>query len=142
MFKKFIIATAILAVLAAPALAQIPPVSGKAQIVMEQKADQGLASELMGADVIGDDNVKIGDVNDILFDREGRVVAYVVGVGGFLGIGAKDIALTPASFEIMLVGRWLESRKLKLSMTKDELMNAGEFKPYEKVTPTTGMGQR
>jgi len=138
MFKKLMIATAALVVLAAPAHTQTPLVSSKAQIVTEQKADQRLASEFMGTDVIGDDNVKIGDVNDLLFDRAGNVVAYVVGVGGFLGIGAKDVALTPSSFEVLVVGRWLEGRKLKLSMSKDELMNAAEFKPFEAPTPTTG----
>ena len=50
--------------------------------------------------MIGANNEKIGDVNDILFDRNGRVLAYVIGVGGFLGIGAKDVALAPASFQV------------------------------------------
>ena len=96
----------------------------------EQNVDQWLVSDLMGIDVIDEDNVKIGDVNDILFDREGKVVAYVIGVGGFLGLGEKDVALTPASFQVLRVGRWQESLKLKLSMTKDELTHAAAFKPY------------
>lgn len=134
MLKSFMITTAALAVLMAPAPAQQAQtlrVSGNAQIVAEQKADQWLASQFIGTDVINADNVKIGDVNDILFDRQGRVVAYVIGVGGFLGIGSKDVALTPATLDFQRVGRWQEALKLELSMTKDELTNAAEFKPLK-----------
>ena len=66
---------------------------GTTQFVTQQATDQWLASKFKGTDVIGSNNEKIGDVNDILFDRNGRIVAYVIGVGGFLGIGAKDVAL-------------------------------------------------
>jgi sporulation protein YlmC with PRC-barrel domain len=143
MFKRFRIATAALAVMTMPALAQqmqTLPGPGKVQIVAEQKADQWLASEFIGTDVIGADNIKIGDVNDILFDRDGKVVGYIIGVGGFLGIGAKNVALTPDSFQALLVGRWLESTKLILSIAMDELKSASEFKPYNEATPT-GMGR-
>ena len=36
---------------------------------------------------------KIGDVNDILMDESGRVTAVVLGVGGFLGIGEKEVSM-------------------------------------------------
>jgi sporulation protein YlmC with PRC-barrel domain len=36
---------------------------------------------------------KIGGVDDILIDKEGRVTAVIIGVGGFLGMGEKDVAL-------------------------------------------------
>jgi sporulation protein YlmC with PRC-barrel domain len=36
---------------------------------------------------------KIGRVDDILIDKEGRVTAVIIGVGGFLGMGEKDVAL-------------------------------------------------
>ena len=66
----------------------------------QQAADQWLATKFKGTDVIGSNNEKIGDVNDMLFDQNGRIVAYVVGVGGFLGIGQKDVALAPAAFQV------------------------------------------
>ena len=61
--------------------------------VSQQKPDQWLASKFKGTDVVGADNQKIGDVTDILFDKNGKIEAYIVSVGGFLGIGAKDVAL-------------------------------------------------
>jgi hypothetical protein len=42
----------------------------------------------------------IGDINDILVDRRGAVVAVIVGVGGFLGIGEKDVAIPFQALEI------------------------------------------
>ena len=49
-----------------------------AQIVNSQKPDQWLASKFKGTDVIGADNEKIGDVSDILFDKTGKIEAFVV----------------------------------------------------------------
>ena len=80
---------------------------------------------------------KIGDINDILVDEGGKVTAFIIGVGGFLGIGAKDVALSPASFQVMPASE-RESMKLKISMSKDELKNAAEFKPYKEPATTTG----
>ena len=146
MLKKLMITTASLALLTSATLAQTPdqtqPASpaataAKGQVITEQKPDQMLASKLKGTDVIGSNNEKIGDVNDMLFDKDGKILAYVVGVGGFLGIGSKDVALSPQSFQIMPASE-RESMKLKLSMTKDELKTAADFKPYKEATSTTG----
>ena len=65
-----------------------------------RRRTSGSPSKFKGTDVIGSNNEKIGDVNDVLFDQNGRIVAYVVGVGGFLGIGQKDVALAPAAFQV------------------------------------------
>src|SRR4051812_15420642 len=62
--------------------------------VDRQQPGQMLASrQLVGAAVVGPNNERIGDVNDVLLDRNGQAVAIVVGVGGFLGIGEKDVAV-------------------------------------------------
>lgn len=58
-----------------------------------QEPGQMLASNLMGADVAEQAGEVIGTVDDLLIDEEGRVLAVVVGIGGFLGIGQKDIAV-------------------------------------------------
>jgi hypothetical protein len=115
--------------------------SGSAQIVNSQKPDQWLASKFRGTDVVGADNAKIGSVSDILFDKGGKIEAFVVSVGGFLGMGAKDVALAPASFEVIRGDQSKnEYDKLKLSMTKDQLKQAANFEPYSPPRTTTGMG--
>jgi hypothetical protein len=163
MLKRLMMTTAAAALVVGSAMAQAPaPDSPKAppvqktepmpktevmpkadvqssrQFITQQAADQWLASKFKGTDVIGTDNQKIGDVNDILFDRNGRIMAYVIGVGGFLGIGAKDVALAPAAFQVQPATD-REELKLKLAMTRDELKNAPEFKPAStRAAPTTG----
>jgi len=51
------------------------------------------ASKLMGVDIYGPDNKKIGDVTEVVFDKMGKIELVTVGVGGFLGIGSKDVAI-------------------------------------------------
>lgn len=110
--------------------------AGKADFVTKQSADQHLASKFNGTDVIGTDDAKIGDVSDILFDKDNKVIAYIVGVGGFLGIGAKDVAIAPASFQ-PVPGKDATDMKLRLSMTKDELKAAPTFEPYQPPRPVS-----
>ena len=99
--------------------------------VTKQTADQHLASKFKGTDVIGTDDAKIGDVSDMLFDKDHKIIAFIVGVGGFLGIGAKDVAIDPASFQAV-PGKDATDTKLRLSMTKDELKAAPAFEPYRR----------
>ncbi len=50
---------------------------------------------------MGPDNAHIGDVVDVLIDKSGKVEAVIVGVGGFLGIGEKNVALDMSAFQIV-----------------------------------------
>lgn len=166
MLKKLMISTALSAVVATAAFAQSPTSpsspsspsssspppaaqpqssgkasesSGKANFVTSQKPDQWLASKFKGTDVVGSDNQKIGDVSDILFDKSGKIDAFVVSVGGFLGMGAKEVALAPSSFDVV-PGQNGSADKLKLSATKDELKQAQNFARYEPPRPTSTTG--
>jgi hypothetical protein len=174
MFTKFMISTAAAALLAGSAFAQAPSPSpsqssppamqpspstsaspsssaqASGKFVTEQKPDQILATKFKGTDVIGANNEKIGDVSDILFDKDAKVLAYVIGVGGFLGIGQKDVALAPTAFQLMPPTD-RDNMKLQLSMTKDELKAAPDFKAYNPPrtaaggsgnAPTTGQRDR
>jgi sporulation protein YlmC with PRC-barrel domain len=70
------------------------------QAVAAPQPGQMLGSDLTGTNVYGMNNETIGDINDVLIGRDGRVVAVVVGVGGFLGIGQKDVAVPFEALEI------------------------------------------
>ncbi|WP_170151498.1 PRC-barrel domain-containing protein [Microvirga subterranea] len=61
--------------------------------------NQIMASKLIGTKVVSANNESIGDINDVIVDRNGQAVAAVVGVGGFLGIGEKDVAIPFNSLE-------------------------------------------
>jgi hypothetical protein len=112
------------------------PSDAKVSIVSAQKPEQWLASKFKGTDVLGPENEKIGDVSDILFERNGSVVAYIVGVGGFLGIGAKDVALAPNSFQVV-PGENGAAEKLKVSLTRDQLKQMASFEPYSPPSRTS-----
>jgi hypothetical protein len=60
------------------------------QFVTTVPADALPISVYYNEDVYDAQNNKIGDVNDILLDKDGRVAAVIVGVGGVLGVGEKD----------------------------------------------------
>jgi len=113
--------------------------SSKASFVSSQQPDQLLASKFKGTDVLGSDGKSIGDVSDILFDKSGKIEAYVVSVGGFLGVGAKSVAMAPSSFDVV-PGQNGAAPKLKTAMTKDELKQAQNFTPYQPPRTTTGSG--
>jgi sporulation protein YlmC with PRC-barrel domain len=57
-------------------------------------AGQISASKLLNESVLNQANESIGDINDVILDNSGKVVSVVVGVGGFLGMGEKDVALS------------------------------------------------
>ncbi|WFU16597.1 PRC-barrel domain-containing protein [Bradyrhizobium sp. CB3481] len=52
------------------------------------------ASKLMGLDVYNEANEKLGDINELILDKNGKVAAVIIGVGGFLGMGEHDIAVS------------------------------------------------
>jgi sporulation protein YlmC with PRC-barrel domain len=59
----------------------------------EEATGQWRASKMIGLNIYNSDNEKIGDISDIIVDRSGRLEAIVVGAGGFLGIGERDVAV-------------------------------------------------
>jgi hypothetical protein len=71
------------------------PAASNANAQMQKHAGQWRTSKMIGLNVYNQQNEKLGDVNEILIDQSGKVVGYVLGVGGFLGMGEHDIMVTP-----------------------------------------------
>jgi hypothetical protein len=118
-----------------------PASGGSAHFISTQQPDQWLASRFKGTNVVGGDGKSIGSVSDVLFDRSGTIKAYIVSVGGFLGIGAKDVALAPQTFQIVTGDKSKgEGDKLKLAMNADDLKQAAAFQPYNPPRPTPAAG--
>jgi len=159
MLKMFLITTAVTALIGSSAIAQPETPAGAAQqkseqqkspaassdkFITEQHPDQWVFSKFKGTDVIGPDNASVGAVNDLLFDRAGKIVGMVVGVGGFLGIGAKNVAIDMGAFDVVPVEASASSAnpsaaiatdatavKLKVAWTKDQLKDAPDFRYYQ-----------
>jgi hypothetical protein len=85
-----------------------------------------LVSNLWNATVYGPNEERIGDVNDLLIKPDGKIEGVVVGVGGFLGVGEKNVALKLDRFKVMpeADGR----ARIIVSAKKEELEGAPEFK--------------
>ena len=92
---KTIISAAALAIsLSTAALAQqpAPTTAGPAEIFARLPAGTTVTN-FYKQNVYDPSDNKIGDVDDVLIDKEGRVTAMILGVGGFLGMGEKDVAV-------------------------------------------------
>lgn len=73
-------------VLPGPSIAQNGPLT-------QESPDQWRASKLVGVAIYGPDNTSVGKVSDLLMGKDGKVQDVVVGIGGILGIGEKDVAI-------------------------------------------------
>lgn len=155
--KRSLIAAALAGALLAPASAQSPadfqsasPGAGALQpghdrneapgFLQNQSMADWRSTKLIGADVYGPDNAKIGDIKDVLIGSDGSVRAVVVGVGGFLGMAEKNVALP---FKALTITRKMEGdriEKISVDYTKDQLKGAPAFAFYEppKLPQTTG----
>jgi hypothetical protein len=85
-----------------------------------------LSYNLVGLNLTNGANDTVGEIKDIVIDQ-GKLVGYILSVGGFLGMGEHYVEVTPASVAI----NYDQSRNKWTGMvnaTKDELKNAPEFK--------------
>lgn len=70
------------------------------KVIGQLSSNHILGSDLRGTNVYGGNGENIGEIDDIVLDRDGRAVALIVGVGGFLGIGEKNVAIPFDAVEI------------------------------------------
>jgi sporulation protein YlmC with PRC-barrel domain len=126
--KKTLTALSVLVLLSVSAAAQkaadtsspTPP-----KFVTEQTSSEILASDFTGSPVITSDGKQVGIVKNLVFDENGRISLAVIGVGGFMGVGGKDIA-TP--FESLKPDTRDGKQVLAINATQDELNAAPIYK--------------
>ncbi len=141
--KNILASASIIALLvASPALAQTanpdatktPPIAEKmepSKPAMDAKTDpmnkapvtasnvgEWRASKLIGANVYSAGNENIGDINELIIDGSGKITRVIVGVGGFLGMGERNVAL---DFGQLNFAYEKDAVKISSSFTKDSL---------------------
>ncbi|KQT82468.1 PRC-barrel domain-containing protein [Aurantimonas sp. Leaf443] len=92
-------------------------------------SDQMLSQSVIGSEVYsgpGNDANDLGKITDLVVASSGEVQAAVIGVGGFLGIGAKDVAVPFKEITMTRAGDATEPR-LVLAATKEQLEQAPTF---------------
>jgi hypothetical protein len=118
----------------APKSAEATP-SG-APFLAKQESSDWLVGNLIGKSVVNADNESIGDVNDLVTDQNGKIIAIVVGAGGFLGIGEKDVAIR---FEDVKLARD-ENNDVKIiaDLDKEKLASAPDYQTLDEQQMTVG----
>ena len=138
MFSHLLVAAGFLAA-SFPALAQTAQPMGSANpaappsqlqaVITQQEDSQVRVYRLVGSKAVGADGQAIGKVDDLLLDRDQKMVAVIVSVGGFLGMGSKSVALPAGRVDISQA--YGDERVVKVDATKDELIAAPAFKTRE-----------
>jgi sporulation protein YlmC with PRC-barrel domain len=113
--------------LASPAIAQ-----QSSKILSTVPGQSVTVTDWYKQNVYDTSNSKIGDVKDVLLSSDGKVSALIIGVGGFLGMGEKDVAVP---FDV--IKHTTRDNKVYLTMdaTKDELKAAPGLR-YDRSTTT------
>jgi hypothetical protein len=160
MIKTLVASAAISGLMISGAFAQAADnaAGNSPKFITSQSPDQFVFSKFKGADVVGPNDEAIGSVNDMLFDKSGKIMGVMVGVGGFLGIGQKNVAIDMGAFQVVPGGSSTVSTssndptnvKLKVAWTKDELQKAPDFQYFKAPSAsasgggpsTTGMAPR
>jgi sporulation protein YlmC with PRC-barrel domain len=123
----FVIGVSVAALAQQPA----PTTSGPAQIFATLPAGTTVTN-FYKQNVYDPSDKKIGDIDDVLIDKEGHVSALIIGVGGFLSMGEKDVAVP---FSDVHASQKDNKWYLVLNTSKDALKTAPGF-TYDKTKTT------
>src|SRR2546421_8689437 len=129
----FVAAAALCALV--PALAQdsvpsssMSPVRATGAYPIRQDTSQWLGSNLIGAKVVSASHEKIGRIANLVVNGDGAVEAAVISIGGIFGVGAKDVAVTYKSLNIVPNKSSDGIDHIVLSATRSDLRQAADFK--------------
>jgi sporulation protein YlmC with PRC-barrel domain len=120
---KHAYALAVLAAITTPAFA--------AETMSSLPTDSWTVTNYYKQDVYDKGQNSVGKIDDVLIDKSGKITALIVGVGGFLGAGEKDVALP---FSAVSAEKKNDKWYLTVDETKDSLKNAAGYKYNSSTT--------
>jgi sporulation protein YlmC with PRC-barrel domain len=135
--NKLAIATVIAATVIGAASAQETKTTGVAsptqtQVLIAIPPNVTTITNFYKQNVYDASDVKIGEINDVLLDNDGHVGAFIIGAGGFLGMGEKNVAVPFNSVRAtQRDGKWW----LTMNATKESLKSAPGY-TYDKIKAT------
>ena len=141
---KSLIVLSIGLLLSTAAIAQQPAPTARPEMMSSIPNSSATVTDWYKQNVYDPSDTKIGEIMDVLMSPDGKATTLIVGVGGFLGAGEKDVAVP-----FTAVKHTMKNQKVYLTMdtTKDALKAAPGFKyDREKTTwipanVTTGQGR-
>lgn len=123
-----------------PAAPRSAELSGGTQFLMKQETSDYLASNLIGKTVYNSQDEAIGDINDLVTDEGGKVVAVLIGHGGFLGMGQKDVAIR---FEDLKLTRDEDNNiKVISNFDRETLASAPDYEKLSEQNVAVGASDR
>jgi sporulation protein YlmC with PRC-barrel domain len=134
MTKRIVILASALFLAAGPALmpSLVQAQSANPTFVATQPDGEMLGRLFIGSPVKNGAGETVGDVNDLVFSRAGHISTVVLGVGGFLGMGEKNVGVPFTSLKVD-TGKD-GGRILTVLVSKEALKDAAAFKSTEKST--------
>jgi sporulation protein YlmC with PRC-barrel domain len=129
--KSLAIAVAGVLIASTAALAQQPS-AGQGGVMTSIPSSSRTVTDWYKQNVYDPKDQKIGEIMDVLVNPNGQIDAAIVGVGGFLGAGEKNVAV---SFNAIKASKKNDKTYLTLDTTKDALKNAPGFK-YDRQSTT------
>ncbi len=116
-------------------------VTNNAEFVPAQNQGDWFASTMIGETVTNAKNESVGDINDVIVGQDGKVIGAIIGVGGFLGIGEKNVAVKWESFEVTpQPDDQADKLKVMLNVTKETLESAPAYTRLDEEPETAGGG--
>jgi sporulation protein YlmC with PRC-barrel domain len=94
-----------------------------------QGATDMRADKLIGTSVYNTEGQSVGSVQDIVFDKDGKIVGVVLKVGGILGIGGKSVGIKWDEVQVVP-----QEDAVKVNYTEDQLKVAPDFKTQESIS--------
>jgi sporulation protein YlmC with PRC-barrel domain len=137
MVIKIVAVAAVASTLTAAAYAQQSHTTGAAPATQSQTLttlppDASTVTNWYKQNVYDPSDTKIGEIKDVLVSKDGKISAFIVSAGGFLGVGEKDVAVPFDQVHgTERNGKWW----LMMNTTKDALKNATGYK-YDKARAT------
>lgn len=123
---------------------------GSGEMFMPEQAENEVsANTYIGQSLYNMEDESIGNINDLIFSDDGGVTTAVVGVGGFLGIGQKNVGV---NFDMITIEQQPDSADVRLIIeaTREDLEAAPEYVTLDEkmaeqqssqpATGGTGMG--
>src|SRR5262245_23377241 len=138
MLHKLAIAATVATTVAGAAFAQQTTTTTSAatptttQVLTTLPQDVTTVANYYKQNVYDSSDTKIGQISDVLLNKEGKVNAFMIAVGGFLGVGEKDVAVP---FDAIHATQKDDKWYLTMSTTKDALKNARGYK-FDKAKST------
>jgi hypothetical protein len=119
-----------------PAAPKSAEASGGTQFLLKQESGDYLASSLIGKSVYNSQDEVIGDINDLISDEGGKIVGVLLGSGGFLGLGEKDVAIRYE--ELKLARDENNDVKVIANLDQDMLASAPDYEKLSEQNVSVG----